>query len=247
MLAGGLLVCSVSAAALAIPDTVQVSPDLEVIPLTDGVWRHRSWNVLGDGTRFPSNGLLVRDGDVLVLMDTAWGDSLTEALLVWADSALAWPIARAIATHSHDDRVGGAAALARRGIPLHVSPATHRRLSIADAAHATMIRRLRSPGSTARVGSLEVFAMGAAHAPDNIAVWLPGPRVLFGGCAVRAAASRSLGNLADADTLAWVDAIFRLSQRYGGARIVVPGHGEPGGPDLLGHTRSLLPRSTHSP
>lgn len=221
---------------------VSVTPDLEVIPLADGVWRHRSWRRLEGGTRFPSNGLLVRDGDALVLVDTAWGDTLTEALLTWADTALAWPVREAIGTHAHDDRVGGAAALARRGIPLHVSPATHRLLSVADAAHATSIPGLHTPGESVRIGGLEVFAMGAAHAPDNVAVWLPRSRVLFGGCAVRAEASATLGNVADADTLRWADALFRLGQRYGRARVVVPGHGEPGGPALLAHTRSLLPR-----
>lgn len=221
---------------------VSITPDLEVIPLADGVWRHRSWRRLEGGTRFPSNGLLVRDGNALVLVDTAWGDTLTEALLTWADSALAWPVREAIGTHAHDDRVGGAAALARRGIPLHVSPATHRRLSVADAAYASSIPGLHTPGEWARIGGLEVLAMGPAHAPDNVSVWLPRVRVLFGGCAVRAEASTTLGNLADADTLRWADAIFRLRQRYGRARIVVPGHGEPGGPSLLVHTRSLLPR-----
>ena len=219
-----------------------ITPDLEVIPLADGVWRHRSWRLLESGMRFPSNGLMVRDGNALVLVDTAWGDTLTEALLTWADTALAWPVREAIGTHAHDDRVGGAAVLARRGIPLHVSPATHRRLSVADAAYAQSIPGLHAPGEWVRIGGLEVFAMGPAHAPDNVAVWIARSRVLFGGCAVRAEASTTLGDLADADTLRWADALFRLQQRYGRARIVVPGHGEPGGAALLAHTRSLLPR-----
>lgn len=221
---------------------VQVTPDLEVLPLAEGVWLHRSWRLLESGVRFPSNGLLVRDGDALVLVDTAWGDTLTAALLAWADTAFAVPVRRAIGTHAHDDRVGGRATLERRGIPLHVSPATHRQLSLADAAFATVIPQLHRTGDATRVGGLEVFAMGPAHAPDNVAVWLPRQRVLFGGCAVRPAESESRGNVADADTLQWSSAIMRLQLRYPRALRVVPGHGDVGGIELLAHTRRLMPR-----
>lgn len=235
--------CLASASHAVAPTVpVQVTPDLEVLPLAEGVWVHRSWRVLEGGARVPSNGLIVREGDGLVLVDTAWGDTLTGALLAWADTSMAWPVRLAIGTHFHDDRVGGCATLARRGIPLFVSPDTHRRLSLADAAHATPIARLHRPGDAARVGGLEVFAMGPAHAPDNVAVWLPRARVLFGGCAVRPAGSASRGNVADADTLQWSAAILRLQLRYPRALRVVPGHGEPGGVELLAHTRRLLPR-----
>lgn len=242
LLAAALLLVAGGGHAAPRTAPVQVTADLEVIPLADGVWLHRSWRVIDGGTRFPSNGLLVRDGDGIVLVDTAWGDTLTAVLLAWADTALAWPVRLAIGTHAHDDRIGGCATLSDRGIPLKVSPATHRRLSLADAAYARIIPQLHRTGDAVRVGGLEVFAMGPAHAPDNVAVWLPRQRVLFGGCAVRPATSTSRGNVADADTLQWSSAIMRLQLRYARALQVVPGHGDVGGTELLAHTRRLLPR-----
>ena len=69
--------------------------------------------------------------------------------------------------------------------------------------------------------------------------------VLFGGCMIRSAADTSLGNVADADRPAWPASMRRLIDRYGArVRIVVPGHGEAAGPELLGHTLALAEAAT---
>jgi hypothetical protein len=49
-----------------------------------------------------------------------------------------------------------------------------------------------------------------------------------------------MGNTTQADLEGWPRAIATLQQRYRDVRVVVPGHGEPGGPELLVHTRELL-------
>jgi metallo-beta-lactamase class B len=53
-------------------------------------------------------------------------------------------------------------------------------------------------------------------------------------------AARSLGNTADADLAAWPGTLRRVLTAFPGARIVVPGHGRPGGIDVLQHTLELL-------
>ena len=67
--------------------------------------------------------------------------------------------------------------------------------------------------------------------------WIPDAGVLFGGDAVR---SRSLGYTEEADLQAWPATITALKDAYGDARILVPGHGAPGGPELLDGTLALL-------
>lgn len=218
-----------------------VSPDLQVSDLRPGVWLHTSWRVLSDGTRFPSNGLVVREGDRLVLVDTAWGEAPTGELLEWIDSTLRLPIARALITHSHDDRIGGASLLVKRGIPFYAHPLTRQLAAEQDLPLPEALDGLAEAGGSARIGSAEVFYPGPAHARDNVMVWLPESGVLFGTCAVRAAGTTSLGNVADADVPAWPAAIRRALERYGEARVVVPGHGQPGGSELLRHTLTLFP------
>ena len=88
--------------------------------------------------------------------------------------------------------------------------------------------------------SVQVLYPGGGHTRDNIVVWLPASRILFGGCLVKADSAESLGYIADADLASWPGAITMLLHRFPRARIVVPGHGAVGGRGLLKHTLALL-------
>jgi len=208
--------------------------------LRPGVWIHTSRYVFPDGSLIPANGLVVKEGGGLVLIDTAWGEMLTAELLDEIQREIKLPVRRAIVTHSHADRIAGADLLRQRGIPVFAHPLTCRRAAaVAIAMPSDSLAGLRKPGDAEFVGSVEVFYPGPAHSPDNIVVWVPSARVLFGGCAVKSVDS-NLGNLADADTGAWPDAIHRVMERYRQAEVVVPGHGAEGGQQLLTHTLELL-------
>ena len=80
---------------------------------------------------------------------------------------------------------------------------------------------------------------GAGHTRDNVVAWLPEEKVLFGGCLVKEIGAGK-GNLADADTLAWSGTVRRVIENYPDVRIVVPGHGEPGGEELLEYTVKMF-------
>jgi len=233
---------AVSSPARAVaPGLIDVAPDLQVRPLRPGVWLHTSWKKLEDGTPFPSNGLLVKDGRELLLVDTAWGEGPTSELLRWIDLTLKLPVRRAVVTHFHDDRTGGLSLLAARGVRVYAHPLTLGLVPAADRARLTPLAGLSSAGGeVSTVGPLEVFYPGPAHSRDNVVVWVPSARVLFGTCATRAADATSLGNVADADVPEWPESIRRVLERYPRAAVVVPGHGDPGGVELLRHTLELL-------
>jgi metallo-beta-lactamase class B VIM len=212
------------------------SGDLQVRELRPGVWLHTSWQPLDDGRRFPSNGLIVRDGDHLLLVDTAWGEPATEELMRWIDTTLRLPVTAAVVTHFHGDRLGGARVLERRGIPFHGHPLTPGLAATIKLPAPRTLPGLAQAGGVDRVGTLEVFYPGPAHTRDNVVVWLPGSRVLAGGCAVRAGGATSLGNVADADVPHYAASMRRVLERYPSAELVVPGHGDPGALDLVRNT-----------
>lgn len=81
--------------------------------------------------------------------------------------------------------------------------------------------------------------------PESTVVWLAEPRILFGGCLVRGWSAKSMGNTSDADLASWPGAISFLQLHYPAPILVVPGHGDPGGPELLAHTVRLL--AAHQP
>lgn len=229
---------SLSAPAVAAAPSVA---SVELEELAPGVWMHTS-HKLYKGVIVPSNGLVVLDGDALILVDSAWGEQATETLLARIEATIGRPIKAAIVTHSHEDRLSGVDLLKARGVRVYAHPET---IAHAQAKGASIpdapLESLAQAGSWASVGEVEVFYPGHGHAPENLMVWVPGERVLFGGCAVREASAASLGNTQDADLKLWEESVQRALQRYSSqAEIVVPGHGPQGDRGLLEHTLSLL-------
>lgn len=216
-----------------------ISESLTVTEIHPGVWMHTSWQELAKDVRFPANGLIVRENDELILIDTAWGPEHTEALLDWIDAEIRLPVTLAIVSHFHDDSMGGAPVLEARGIRFISGP-----LTLALAAEQQMPQPDAIPGltegSAVRIGQLEVFYPGPAHSQDNLFVWLPAAEILFGGCAVRSPVFSGLGNTADGDLDRWPQSIVSVRDRYPNAGIVVPGHGPAGDASLLTHTIGLF-------
>lgn len=66
-----------------------------------------------------------------------------------------------------------------------------------------------------------MYYPGKGHSADNIVVWLPQYKVLFGGCLVKSLDYGGLGSTTDAE-------------------VIVPGHGGWGSIELTEHTLELL-------
>jgi glyoxylase-like metal-dependent hydrolase (beta-lactamase superfamily II) len=84
--------------------------------------------------------------------------------------------------------------------------------------------------------SVEVIYPGPAHSQDNVVVYFPARRILFGGCMLKV--GNSLGYLGDASLDTWEPALTRLASLE--ATIVVPGHGRTGGPEIIENTHRLV-------
>lgn len=217
-------------------ETVSLGKDLQVQRLRTGFWVH----VSRDSLSVPANGLIARTKEGLLLVDTTWSDDLAERLVSWAEQNLADRVVKAIVTHSHADRTGGLGALRRRGIPVFALDLTISRLRLA-AENQPAVLMAAVPGSVHTDPSgFEAFYPGPGHAADNLVVWFPKQRILFGGCFVRGETAEDLGNVADADLGSWPAAMRRVQDRYPGAAVVIPGHGAVGGPAALARTLALL-------
>jgi glyoxylase-like metal-dependent hydrolase (beta-lactamase superfamily II) len=226
-------------------DVIQVSGDLALRPIADGVWMHTSWAELPGLGRVPSNGLVVVGVRDALLVDTAWGEVPTVALLDYVEGTLGRHVTDVLLTHSHDDRVEGVRVVLDRSARVHALELTATRMVAGGYPPPT--HPFESEASLQVDGvRVEAFFPGAAHAPDNVVVWLPATGVLFGSCMLRAQ-DWTLGNLEDASLTTWSSALDAIVARVPAPRVVVPGHGDPGGPELIEHTRALVraARSLH--
>jgi metallo-beta-lactamase class B len=235
---GRRLALAILSLSLALSAWAQ-SFDVEFIPIAKGVWLHRSYAML-EGYKVPANGLLLATDKSLVLIDTAWDDAQTERILDFARTSIGRPIAACFITHSHQDRAGGIRVINMNKIPVYMTSMTYRLLT--KGAFAFAYKSVLNDSVTIDGLALAVDYFGPAHAPDNITIWDGRDSLLFGGCMVKSLDSRDIGNTADADLANWPVVLVKLRDKYPGAKIVVPGHGDYGDARLLDHSIGLLRR-----
>lgn len=216
-----------------------VHEDIQLIELKDSVFVHVTWEKSEQFGRFPSNGLIIIKNGEAVMVDTPMNNKNTRILTEYVEDKFNIKMMKLIVGHYHNDCMGGLEYMQTRGIE-----------SVANAMSIDKCRELNLPLPT--VGFSDSLAIdfhgekiicryfGGGHTFDNIIVWLPNQKILFGGCLVRSLRSRGLGNLADAVVDEWDTTIIKVLQAYTDAIYVVPGHGDVGDTDLLSHTLKLV-------
>ncbi len=90
--------------------------EIKITKLDEGVWLHTSFYIYPSGIKFPSNGLIVKEGKSLTLIDTAWGELQTQSLLDKIKLNINLPVTKAVVTHAHGDRASGVDILEAQGI-----------------------------------------------------------------------------------------------------------------------------------
>lgn len=229
------------APGLALPEMQMLSPRVYVAELAPGLWVHTTVGTLGDGSLYAANGALLEEGTRSILFDTGWTPEEAGTLLHWARVTLRHPVYKAYVTHFHNDRLGGAAELEKRHIPVYASTLT------IDLARETKMpipdHPIDLPSSPTAVGrDAIIFYPGPGHTRDNLVVYFPAERVLYGGCFVKWDNAQSLGNLGDADVQAWPKSLKRMEDAFPEFKLVIPGHG-PVGRNAVERTAKLLTQS----
>jgi glyoxylase-like metal-dependent hydrolase (beta-lactamase superfamily II) len=83
---------------------------------------------------------------------------------------------------------------------------------------------------------VEIFYPGPTHTYDNLVVYIPGKRILFGGCMILALETKEAGFIEDGNMEEWPKSLRRVLEKYKSTAIVVPGHGKPGDISLIEHS-----------
>jgi len=179
-------------------------------------------------------------GKKLLLVDTPWTDPLTRQLSEWFSQNYGAVIDKVIVCHFHDDNLGGLGWINSQGIDSYSLEST---AEICRSKGLPLCQyRLQEQTCFNFEGSPVItFFPGRGHTIDSIAVYFSEEKILFGGCSVKSLSSRTLGNTLDADLENWPQSLCNLKTRFPEAEIVVPGHGDAGGLELIDHTLTLFP------
>lgn len=214
------LFCSITAAGESLPD-------LKIEKLDEGVYVHTSFEEVNGWGVIPKHGLVVLVNTDAYLIDTPFTAKDTENLVNWFVER-GYRIKGSISSHFHSDSTGGIEWLNSQSIPTYASELTNELLKKDGKVQAKYSFSGVSYWLVKK--KIEVFYPGPGHAPDNVVVWLPENRVLFGGCFVK---PYGLGNLGDANLEAWPKSAKLLMSKYSKAKLVVPGHSDIGDSSLL--------------
>ncbi len=223
----------------AVPNMEKIADGVYVAQIGPHLWVHTTVGKLDDGSPYLANGALVEDGNHSVLIDAGWNPQQADALADWAAAKLKHPVTKAYVTHFHSDRLGGAAALERRHIPVYATPAT---IDLARTTHQPAIpdHSFAAPSTPSPIANDALILFpGGGHTRDNVVVYFPKERILFGGCFIKDSKATTLGNIADADLAAWPASLSHTEAAFPHIATVIPGHG-PMDPHALTHTRELL-------
>jgi metallo-beta-lactamase class B len=229
------------ATACATPSRIRdLGPDLQLLHATEWIWVHVSEDETERWGTIPANGMLLVGEEESLLIDTGWNEPQAARIAEFARDQLEKPIRTVIVTHAHGDRMGGLRAIAAPEVVVYAHELTAGEVAKLALPLKKVIGFEQSLDITIGGHPLELYYPGGGHTKDNITVWLPEAKILFGGCIVKSGRSTDLGNREDAVLAEWPMSLLRLLQRYPTVELVIPGHGPPGGSELLHHTLGLL-------
>jgi len=234
-----VLIFSQVSIAQDISKKITINNDLEIVQLTTNVYQHISYAEFTGFGRVECNGMILTNGDKAFLFDTPPTEQLTKLMVEWITQTLKLKVVGFVPNHWHRDCIGGLAYLQSIGVESYANQMT---IDIAKAKNLPIPAHGFKDSLNLQLGNTAIncYYLGAGHSMDNIVVWIPSEKVLFPGCLVKEMNAKGLGNTVDGDLKAYPQTIERVLQKFQNAKIVIPGHGEVGGIELVRHTKALL-------
>lgn len=223
--------------------STSLSAQLEISKINDSVLVYTTYQPIGEEF-FPSNSMCVLTNSGILMVDTPWDTTQLRPLF---DSLQKFWQARpvqVISTHFHKDRTAGLDWLSAHGVKT-ISIEMTRQLCMENNEEIPQF--VVEPGSYVLDNvSYTIVYPGPGHAPDNIVLYFPRWKLLYGGCFIKSFVSENLGNVGDADVRSWLKAAKHVRKQYGSAELVITGHQDWKGLESLNQTIHLLHQAKKS-
>jgi glyoxylase-like metal-dependent hydrolase (beta-lactamase superfamily II) len=261
-----LLALSPASSATATERRITLSENLSVTEFEKDVF------VINHSFPWSSNSLLILTSKSdCVLVNTLCDNHGANLLVDWIKNNFGEVNMVAISTGFHVDNLGGNEFLLSKNIAVYGSNLTAKLIAERGQAEKNrLLEGFKSPenkkyydayknltfvppnhtfdineGLHLKIGDedVNVFYPGPSHTIDNVVVYFPKRKILFGGCMIKSLNSKDAGYTADADMQKWPRSVEKVLSIYKDARIVVPGHGDYGDMALIKYTIELLDRT----
>lgn len=195
--------------------------------LDSNIYLYTSYGDVDNYKNIDANAVIVISGQDAILFDTPWDEPQAKQLLAFVQDSLKKNIKLCIITHAHADRIGSIDVMHKNNIPTLSYYLTAQQASIHE--HTQPQYLFYNTDTTVMCGDIKITALypGAGHTIDNIVLYIPSKKFLYGGCFIKSGKSTHIGNIADADVAAWPHSIDNMVKQLSATNIntVIPGHG----------------------
>ncbi|RKR14250.1 metallo-beta-lactamase class B [Maribacter vaceletii] len=212
---------------------------LKIKEVSTNTFVHTSYLQTNDFGNVPCNGMVYFNEDEAIVFDTPTNNTISKQLIHWIENVQKKKITAVVATHFHNDCLGGLEEFHANGTKSYASTKT------ISLAKKNKVKVLPQEGFTKGlkliIGKKPVFTSfyGEGHTKDNVVGYIPEENVLFGGCLIKTL-NATKGYLGDANVKEWSATVSKIKEEKPGVKIVIPGHGKTGGIELLDYTISLF-------
>jgi metallo-beta-lactamase class B len=218
---------------------IWITDDIRLLHLQDSVFMHTTWVNFKDYGRVGSNGMLVIKNGQALMVDTPMKEEPTMQLFNYLEDSLKVQMTTHVAGHYHADCVGGLDYLKTRGVQSFANEITIQKCKETGmpVPHTPFTDSLHF---TFHGIDIHCHYFGGGHTVDNIVVYLPKQRILFGGCLIKSLSARDIGASTESVLNEWDNTVKRIQDAYPDELTVIPGHGDYGNKALLNHTTQLI-------
>ena len=210
---------------------------LKITPLTDDFYIYTTYN-LYEGNKIPANGMYLVADDGVILFDTPWDTTQFQPLLDSIKLKHGKDVKLCIATHWHSDRTEGLAYYKHQGIKTYTTSLTDEFSKKNDKKRAEF---LMANDTVFSVGKYQfaTYYPGEGHTADNIVVWFPKEKILYGGCLIKGADAEDLGYMGDANPKAYYQTLLNVRQKCPQPKHIIISHSDWNNLNSLKHSIKL--------
>jgi metallo-beta-lactamase class B len=222
------------------------APNVLLTPLKGGLY------VVEDSFYAKENSLVYVGRDHVTVVGATWTPQTAELLAAEIRKVTALPVTEVIDTNHDLDRAGGNAYFKGSGAKI-VSIALTRDLLRKEGAEAVRQTKTFAPDYpdvpivlpdqtyagdfTLQNGAVRGLYLGPSHKPDDIFVYFPEEKVLYGGCVLKP----QLGNMEGADLAEYPKTLQKLKDLHLPINVIIAGHmSAVQGPDLIDRYLTML-------
>jgi metallo-beta-lactamase class B len=219
----------------------QTSDALQISQLSGDFYIFTTYQTYKDA-KVPANGMYLVTNEGVVMFDTPWDKTQMQPLLNHIKTKHDKDVVMTVSTHFHEDRTNGIEFLKSKGVKTYTTTKTDE-LSQKEGNERAEFLLEKDTAFTIGQYKFQTFYPGEGHAPDNIVVWFPNEKILYGGCFIKSTEADDIGNLSDANINEWSQSIKNVQKKFKNPKFVIPGHQGWASTKSLKHTLKLIKES----